>query len=183
MKKLAFLTLAIIILFSAHQTYAVNNHANEKASNNPSSEKRNENSIKEENDEQEPADENENTPTVTEVDDNGEVEWKNHGQYVSSVAKTHPGGQVVSAAARSDIGKKNKGIVTPSVSPSVSPTILPSGTITPTPTEDPSATPSPTLTETPTPTLDPVQGLNEQLGGIIAALENLIQTLKNIFNL
>ena len=33
-------------------------------------------------------------------------EWKNHGEYVSCVAHTHPGGAAVSAAAQSDIGKK-----------------------------------------------------------------------------
>lgn len=32
--------------------------------------------------------------------------WKNHGEYVSSVAKLHEGGKTVSEAARSDIGKK-----------------------------------------------------------------------------
>lgn len=53
------------------------------------------------------------------------AEWKNHGSYVSCVAKTHPGGQVVSEAARSDVGKKHQ----PSVTPSVSPT----ETLTPTP--------------------------------------------------
>lgn len=57
--------------------------------------------------------------------------WKNHGAYVSSVAKTHPGGQTVSAAARSDIGKKQKSptpsiSVTPSASPSVVPSVEPS---------------------------------------------------------
>jgi hypothetical protein len=54
--------------------------------------------------------------------------WKNHGQYVSCVAKTHPGGQVVSAAARSDVGKKHHA-VTPTATPSAEPT----ETLTPTP--------------------------------------------------
>lgn len=55
------------------------------------------------------------------------LQWKNHGAYVSCVAHTHPGGQVVAAAAKSDIGKKHGSVsVTPSVSPSVSPSASPS---------------------------------------------------------
>ncbi len=52
------------------------------------------------------------------------AEWKNHGQYVSCVAKTHPGGNVVSEAARSAVGKKNE----PTAVPSASPTETPTGT-------------------------------------------------------
>lgn len=62
--------------------------------------------------------------------------WKNHGEYVSSVAKTHPGGKVVSQAARSDIGKKQKAptpsvSVAPSIVPSVEPSVEPTQTVTP----------------------------------------------------
>ena len=82
------------------------------------------------------------------------AEWKNHGQYVSCVAKTNPGGQVVSAAARSNIGKK-KTLGTTSPTPSVSPsiTVTPTESVSPTPTSTPSATPTedPTLTPTITP--------------------------------
>lgn len=36
-------------------------------------------------------------------------EWENHGQYVSCVAKQKLGGKETSTAAKSDIGKKEKG--------------------------------------------------------------------------
>lgn len=176
MKKLAFLTLSIIILFSAQQVSAVSEKANGKATDNPSSEKRNENSIKQESvdDEtdlevEEPEDENE-----------GEDEWKNHGQYVSSVAKTHPGGSAVSEAAKSDIGKKDHD---EDEGEEEEPSITPSGTITPSPTDDPDATPSPTLTETPTPTPDEDNSSSEQMNALIQVLENIINTLKGIFNI
>lgn len=55
--------------------------------------------------------------------------WKNHGEYVSCVAKLHLGGQSVSEAARSDIGRKNKpatSSASPTASGSASPSISPS---------------------------------------------------------
>src|SRR5690242_12348498 len=72
-------------------------------------------------DEVETEDENEvtNTPTPTTEDHQKDVkaasdstacdpnaEWSSHGEYVSCVAKLHLGGKTVSAAARSDVGKK-----------------------------------------------------------------------------
>lgn len=180
MKKLTFTILSIIILFSAHQVSAANDKAkNEKASNNPSVEKRNENSKKEEVGKIGGA-----RKEAEEKLEDGEQEWKNHGQYVSSVAKTHPGGEVVSAAARSSIGKKGATLptLTPSVSPTTTPTATPTGTIAPTPTDDPDATPSPTLTVTPTPGGEGEE-LNAQLEGIIEVLESLISTLKGLLNL
>lgn len=59
------------------------------------------------------------SPTQTVCDPN--AEWKNHGAYVSCVAKMHPGGEVVAAAAKSDIGKKSHES-SPSATPTVSPT-------------------------------------------------------------
>lgn len=47
--------------------------------------------------------------------------WKNHGEYISCVAKLKEGGDSVSKAAKSDIGKRNKnasGSATPSARPS-----------------------------------------------------------------
>lgn len=38
---------------------------------------------------------------------NPEDNWKNHGEYVSCVAKLKQGGQTTSEAAQSDVGKKN----------------------------------------------------------------------------
>jgi hypothetical protein len=55
--------------------------------------------------------------SVTPTQCDPKAEWKNHGEYVSCVAKTHPGGEVVAEAARSSIGKKDHPSVTPSVSP------------------------------------------------------------------
>lgn len=52
-----------------------------------------------------------------------DADWKNHGAYVSCVAKTHPGGEVVSAAAHSNVGKKHQPTATPSATPTdVTPT-------------------------------------------------------------
>src|SRR6266550_1632632 len=45
------------------------------------------------------------SPSAIPCDPNGE--WKNHGQFVSCVAKLHLGGKFVSEAAQSDIGKKH----------------------------------------------------------------------------
>ena len=60
--------------------------------------------------------------------------WKNHGEYVSCVAKSGAGGQAVSEAARSDIGKKSG---TPSASLSPSPdasgSATPSASVSPSP--------------------------------------------------
>lgn len=58
------------------------------------------------------------TPSPSQMTCDPESEWKNHGAYVSCVAKTHPGGQVVSAAAKSDIGKQLKD-ATPTATPTV----------------------------------------------------------------
>lgn len=49
------------------------------------------------------------------------ADYKNHGEYVSCVAHLHLGGQVVSAAARSDVGK-NHAEVSPTPTTTVSPT-------------------------------------------------------------
>lgn len=66
--------------------------------------------------------------------------WKNHGEYVSCVAKSGAGGQAVSEAARSDIGKKS---ATPSASLSPSPdasgSAFPSAIVSPIPESTESA--------------------------------------------
>lgn len=86
------------------------------------------------------------------------AQWKNHGQYVSCVAKLHLGGQVTSQAARSDVGKK-KAAVTPSV----------------TPTSTPSATPTPSDDLTPTP---PITGPETEI--TFSPLENIMGFFKKI---
>ena len=76
-----------------------------------------------------PTDDPSLTPTTTPTQEvlaacDPNAEWKNHGQYVSCVAKQHLGGEVTSAAARSDVGKKKQ-----SVTPTL--TVAPSVTVTP----------------------------------------------------
>lgn len=172
MKKLTFLLLTILIVASAHQAHAVSDKANDKSSNNPSAEKRNENSIKIETPEEEVEDADDDisvTPSETEA-------WKNHGQYVKSVAQTHPGGKIVSEAARSSIGKKKQ----PSVTPSVSPSIFPSPTVTP--TENPTATPSVTITITPSPTEAVTnEQLSAQIKSLLDEIKELLKSLRHAF--
>lgn len=105
------------------------------------------------------------------------AEWKNHGQYVSCVAKTHPGGQVVSEAARSDVGKKNVGGASPSPSPEVSPS--PSPEASPTPEVSPSPSPSPSPEGEAT-ALGPAGA--DILQEIIDKLADLIDRLSQLFS-
>ena len=123
------------------------------------------------------------------------AEWKNHGAYVSCVAKQKPGGHVVSEAAKSDVGKKNNEEI-PSVTPIVTatPTLSPepTGEVTPTPTEEatPTLTPTPTVEATPTPTEEvPTPTAEPTLGEEFVTVEesennvlirNLIETLKDL---
>lgn len=72
------------------------------------------------------------------------AQWKNHGDYVSCVAKLHQGGQAVSAAAKSDIGKKHAS-VSASLSPSPSSTSSASPSFAPSPSSSESASISGTL--------------------------------------
>lgn len=115
--------------------------------------------------------------------------WKNHGQYVSCVAHTHPGGQVVSQAAQSDIGKKSSVAPSPSASPSVSPSPNASPEVSPSPSVEPSPSPSasPEPSASPTPEASPtVGGITTSssfdiLGNLIEKLEELIERLENLF--
>lgn len=65
------------------------------------------------------------SPTITIIPCDPNLNWKNHGAYVSCIAHLHDGGKAVSEAAKSDIGKKNEQETTPtpilSITPSVSP--------------------------------------------------------------
>ncbi len=76
-----------------------------------------------------------------------ETQWKNHGEYVSCIAKLHQGGQAVSEAARSDIGKKHAS---------------PSGSFKPSPTASSSASAS----------LEPSPSASEE-ANLAEALENI----------
>lgn len=123
--------------------------------------------------------ENTTTPIPT-IQCNPDQEWKNHGAYVSCVAKSGVGGQKVSEAARSNIGKK--GYTTPSITPSISPTITPSvsptvtPSISPTISPDPEATPSPSIT--PTGTLE--ENANSLLFEVISVLESIKSFLETL---
>ena len=87
--------------------------------------------------------------------------WKNHGKYVSCVAKQHLGGAVTSAAARSDVGKKNQ---------SVTPTV----TITPTVTATPTATVTPSVSPT------PITGSEDTLSLAVNPLESVKALFANV---
>lgn len=123
------------------------------------------------------------------------AEWKNHGEYVSCVAHTHPGGDVVSAAAQSDVGKKNAEAspsTSPSVlpSPSASPEVSPSPAVSPLPDVSPSPEVSPLTEASPTPSVSPSPSPGEeenenQFAGIshaVDSLQKLIEKLQGLIN-
>jgi hypothetical protein len=99
------------------------------------------------------------TPSTT-CDPNGT--WKNHGQYVSCVAKEGRGGKEVSEAAKSDVGKKHKNIPTPSVLP------------------NPSASPSPAISAEPSTTPPITSAL--QIATLGNPLDNFMKFVQNIAN-
>jgi hypothetical protein len=186
MKKLTFATLSFIILFAAQQVAASNDHANFHSQNNPGT------TVHEEKEKGNDSTTNETitaSVTITTSPTTTSDDFKNHGQYVSSIAQTHPGGNVVSSAARSDIGKKNAdaddndGSGSPTVTPSVSPSISPSVSPTTTPTETPSVTPTETPTATPSVTLTPspteTQTLETKLSEFLQELQDIISSFKD----
>ena len=180
MKKITFATLSFIILFAAQQVAATNDLVNPNTNNNQGALERKAHANKQE-------DISITQTSVTPMNS----DFKNHGQYVSSVAHEHPGGAIVSEAAKSSIGKdekdNNDGTGSPSVTPTITPTTSPSETpsVTPSITETPSITPTDTPTATPsvtiTPTITPIdtQTLVTQLQTFLEKLQNLITDLKN----
>ncbi|MDO8498406.1 MAG: hypothetical protein Q7S44_01340 [bacterium] len=111
---------------------------------------------------------NEGSPSAEGCDPG--LEWRNHGAYVSCVARLHQGGATVSAAARSDIGKKNS---TSSASLTPTPTGTESATITPSPTATASVT---TTTNFSAPTL-------ESFNEIVHSLKDLLKQFRALFSL
>ena len=97
--------------------------------------------------------------------------WKNHGEYVSCVARLHLGGQTTSQAARSDIGKK-KGS-TPSASLSPSPSASASATPEATATASPEATSSATVS-IPEAIANEAKGLINNIVSLLARLQELL---------
>lgn len=99
--------------------------------------------------------------------------WKNHGEYVSCVAKLKLGGKTVSEAARSDIGKKNK-----NASSSALPSPESSSSATPSATPTPEATSSGGLAATITENLESLQ---QEINTVVSQFAALLDLL-NPFN-
>lgn len=126
---------------------------------------------------------NGNGGNVNEVCDPN-ASWKNHGQYVSCIAHQHPGGQVVSQAAKSDVGKKGAGVSpSPSASPSPSPEASPSPSpeISPSPSPEVSPSPSPEASPSPSPEAEGASvGSNDVIAQIIALLQGIVERLNSL---
>ena len=134
---------------------------------------------------------NQLTQTSCDPDD----DWKNHGEYVSCVAHQKQGGNSVSVAARSNIGKydddeddeDDNDQSCPIASPS--PSVQPSPTPTPgtSPSPSPSASPSPTPSVSPSPSASPTIELEnnldqtkDTLAKLIDKIQELIDKLQNL---
>lgn len=101
-----------------------------------------------------------------------ETQWKNHGDYVSCVARLHIGGEKVSEAARSDIGKK-QGSASASLTPSPSSSSSASPSLTPNPSASESASISAILTNS---------ELAQQLSAVRELIRDFFKNLKHLFN-
>lgn len=166
--KFFIFTLLTLVFLGVSQAHASNDHENESRK-------------------EERVEKNEHSTSKTE-DESCDDEVKNHGEYVSCIAKKH-GEEKVSEAARSDIGKKHADLddddeddnddknptITPITSPSVSPVLSPTGTV--------SGTPTPSETPTTTPSVTPEPTSSTAASGLIKALQDLIAALTSIFNL
>lgn len=124
-----------------------------------------------------------------------EFAWKNHGQYVSCVAKNSDDKEDVKVAARSDIGKKFEDEDNEDESndedsdeeenededEDITPTPTPTVSVTTTPTPIPTATPTGSVTSTPTPTTEPENEIvaisTNNLAKFFAMLEELFNSL------
>lgn len=113
--------------------------------------------------------------------------WKNHGQYVSCVAKysstgqpvVKQGGAVVSAAAKSDIGKKPEASPAPEASSSPSPSPSASASASPSPSSSPSASP----TASPLGTTGGIESAAKlEISALIEILKNLIKSLEHLMS-
>jgi hypothetical protein len=104
-----------------------------------------------------------------------EAQWKNHGDYVSCVARLHLGGKTVSEAARSDIGKKRASTASASINPS--PTASSSASE--------SATPAPTASESATPTASLLGGTEivQQFEAFGQLIKEFVHNLRSVFSL
>lgn len=110
------------------------------------------------------------TPAQVSDDDCENDDLKNHGAYVSCIARKHEGGETVSAAARSSIGKEDKDEEDDEDEDtiSVTPTVAPTAVVTVSPTVSPSVT--------------PVSSTTQVESAIAAQLRSLIEELQNLIN-
>lgn len=108
------------------------------------------------------------TPAQESDDDCEDENLKNHGAYVSCIARKHEGGESVSAAARSSIGKKDEKDDEDENTFSVTPTVIPTVAVTASPTVSPSVT--------------PVSSTTQVESAIAAQLKSLIEELQNLIN-
>lgn len=112
---------------------------------------------------------------------NPSIEYRNHGDYVSSVAKTHPGGKVVSEAAKSSIGKKQANDITPSaipsatINPSSEPSVVPSLSIEPSISGSPSG-----AAEEAVENKAILESIQSDVKSILKLLHDLVSSLKII---
>lgn len=100
--------------------------------------------------------------------------WKNHGEYVSCVAKLKLGGQAVSEAAKSNIGKKNS---TPSAS------LVPSPTATSSASPSASVSASPTAEATSSAIAQVFEPVRNGARNLINSLRHLIEQFQALFRL
>lgn len=188
-KNLTVFFLTVILLTSAINVYAVNEHANENGKEHGSvsfEAGKHENSGK--NEDHNKNDDDLIVPTViptqapTENDD-CEENVKNHGEYVSCVAHRHEGGKVVSEAAHSSTGKKDHSDDGDENEPTPTLTPTPTSTLTPSPTPTEILIVIPTITE-----ISEEEGnqigpeIAEQIKELIDELKELIIFLTSIVN-
>lgn len=105
------------------------------------------------------------------------LEWKNHGEYVKCVAKLKQGGQAVSEAARSDVGKRNTGTSSASPSAVVSPT--PNATASASPDASSSATPSASISPSPEATESGI--ISSTVNNVVGGVKGFFKKLRGFF--
>lgn len=105
-------------------------------------------------------------------------DWKNHGAYVSCVARLHQGGAVVSAAAKAEIGKPKATPAPEEEEDEDSETSSPSPSFSP--TASPSASPSGSPSATPASGAPLVEGAKIEISALIQTLQNIITSLQHL---
>ncbi len=176
MQKIASLLIIVVLLGFTTLSYAKSENSNNSNDNGKSGS--NSKSQNKDQGSQNPNSDNSNpTPSASPASDpkqtcDPNAGWKNHGEYVSCVAKLKLGGQAVSEAARSDVGKKKSGTPSASLSPS------PSSTASATPTASGSA--SPTASGSAVPSLNIIQN---QAKNIVNSLKHILDQFIALFSL